>query len=66
MQTQPTKILRIAAVMDRTGLAKPTIYQKIARAEFPASIRLGPRAAGWLEHEIEAWIADRIRDARYK
>jgi prophage regulatory protein len=37
----------------------------IAKKEFPAPIRIGPRASAWAEHEVTAWIAARIaaRDA---
>ncbi|WP_376914965.1 AlpA family phage regulatory protein [Paraburkholderia sp. OAS925] len=66
MQThqQPTKIIRIATVLDRTGLSKPFIYQMIRRGEFPASIRLAPRYAGWVEQEVNDWLDQRIAAAR--
>jgi prophage regulatory protein len=66
MQThqQPTKIIRIATVLERTGLSKPFIYQMIRRGEFPASIRLAPRYAGWVEQEVNDWLNRRIAAAR--
>ena len=66
MQTQnsPTKIIRIAAVTERTGLSKTYIYDMIRRGEFPPSVRLAPRFAGWVEHEVESWLTQRIAAAR--
>lgn len=61
LQEQETKarILRIRKVRDRTGLAPSSIYEKIAKGEFPKSIALGARAVGWIEAEIDEWIAAR-------
>lgn len=64
MQTQPTKIIRLPEVMQRTGASKEFIYKMIRRGEFPASIRIAPRYAGWIESEIEAWLHQRIAAAR--
>ena len=55
------RILRLKDVMKKTGLAKSTIYQKIKDGDFPAQIKLGKRAAGWIESEVDAWIASRIQ-----
>lgn len=49
-------ILRRKQVEDRTGLSRSTIYLRIQEGTFPKPISLGPRAVGWLEHEIEAWL----------
>ena len=56
-------ILRRDQVERATGLPRSSLYAKIARNEFPAPIRLGPRAVGWLEGDIVAWQQARI-DAR--
>jgi prophage regulatory protein len=31
----------------------------MSRREFPQSIKLGPRAVGWAESEITAWLESR-------
>lgn len=59
-----TRILRLPAVKFRTGLARSTIYLGIARGTFPAPISLGARAVGWLECEINDWLAQRIDASR--
>ena len=56
----PQVILRRTQVQARTGISRSGIYQKMADGEFPKSISLGPRAVGWLESSIDAWIQGRI------
>ena len=50
-------ILRRKQVEERTGLSRSTIYLRIHEGTFPRPINIGSRAVGWLEHEIEAWLA---------
>lgn len=54
------KILRKPEVVEKTGLANSTLYAAIARGEFPAPLKLGVRASGWLESEVEAWLESRV------
>jgi prophage regulatory protein len=63
----PLRILRLSEVKHLTGLGTSTIYLKMSRGEFPRQIPLGGGAAvGWAEHEIEAFLQQRIdeRDAK--
>ena len=53
-------ILRRKQVEKRTGLSRSTIYLRIQEGSFPRPINLGARAVGWLENEIEAWLAARL------
>jgi len=57
-------ILRLPLVKARTGLAHSTIYAHIAGGLFPKPIRLGVRAVGWLESDIEQWLASRAEASR--
>ncbi|MBI1216812.1 MAG: AlpA family phage regulatory protein [Alphaproteobacteria bacterium] len=58
------RILRLADVKDRTGLSRSTIYLNIANGLFPSPVSLGRRCVGWLESEVDSWIAARIRQSR--
>ncbi len=60
----PTVILRRPAVQSRTGLSRSTIYLRVAQGTFPRPIPLGPRAVGWLEHEVEAWLQQQVCQSR--
>ena len=53
-------ILRRKQVEKRTGLKRSTIYLYIQEGTFPRPINLGERAVGWVESEIEDWLAARI------
>ncbi len=57
-------ILRLPAVKARTGLSRSSIYLAMSRGEFPRTIRLGEHAVGWLESDVEAWLAERIERSR--
>jgi prophage regulatory protein len=59
-----TKFLRLTEVTARVGLAESTLYAKVVRGEFPAPVKIGPRASAWLEEEIEQWMADRVAASR--
>jgi prophage regulatory protein len=63
---QALAILRRKQVEARTGLKRSTIYAKVAAGEFPAPIRLGARAVGWLEAEIQQWLTSRVAERRAK
>lgn len=52
-------ILRLKKVTEKTGLAKSTIYKKIAANEFPKQRALTSSAVGWLQCEIDNWINSR-------
>ncbi len=57
-------VLRLPAVMGRTGLSRSTIYLRISQGAFPKPITLGVRAVGWLETEIDEWLARQIEQSR--
>jgi prophage regulatory protein len=54
------RILRLSEVKVLTGLARSTIYKKIADDSFPAQIPLGAKSVGWLERDIQDWIQEKI------
>ena len=51
------RIYRLPQVRERTGLATSTIYLHIAQGRFPRPVRIGPRAVGWREADLDAWEA---------
>jgi prophage regulatory protein len=52
-------------VLRRIGIGKTALYDAMARGEFPRPIKLlGGRAVGWLEHEVEQAIRDRVEATR--
>ena len=64
-QTQASlTILRRKQVEARTGLSRSTIYERVAAGSFPAPVNLGGNNVGWVESEIQDWIAARIQESR--
>lgn len=58
------RILRLPQVKERTGLGRSSIYLKENDGIFPQRVSLGARSVGWLESEIDQWIANRIQESR--
>ena len=56
----PARVLRLPRVQTSTGLARSTIYVRVADGSFPQPIRLGARTVGWIESEVDQWIQDQI------
>lgn len=54
------RILRIKAVLARTGLSRSTMYRKMGRGAFPSSIRLSERCIGWRESAVVTWMHNPI------
>ncbi|WP_084813532.1 helix-turn-helix transcriptional regulator [Desulfogranum japonicum] len=59
------RILRMDQVLERVGLGKSTIYERIKEGTFPRQIKLGQRAVGWLEHEVDAWLLSCIENSGF-
>jgi prophage regulatory protein len=54
------RIIKRKEVETITGLSCASIYRKIAAKDFPAQVKLGKNAVGWVESEIQAWIEDKM------
>jgi prophage regulatory protein len=55
--------LRRPAVEEITGLSRSTIYDLMARGEFPRPVRLTPKAVAWPESAIARWLEERATEA---
>lgn len=62
----PQAILRLPEVKARTGLSRSSLYARISENQFPRQINIGPRAVGWVESEINDWLAQCIAESRTK
>ena len=58
----PLEILRRPEVSRRTGLGRSALCAAIQDGRFPKPVKLGPRAVGWVESEISAWIQQRTAE----
>ena len=57
-------ILRLPAVRARVAMSRSTIYQRVREGTFPPPVNLGKRAVGWLEAEVDAWLASQVERSR--
>lgn len=53
------KFLRITSVMDKTGIAKSTIWLWVSENKFPKPIKLSPRITVWEEEKIQEWLNEK-------
>lgn len=53
----PLSLLRLPAVVERTGLSKTEIYRRIRAGVFPPQLKRGSRTSVWPSDAVDAWIA---------
>lgn len=58
------RILRLPQVCKVTSLGRSMIYQLEAERRFPTRVRIGLRAVGWVESEVQCWLASGIEQHR--
>jgi len=57
---KPDRILRLPAVLERTGLSRSTLYRKIKAGTFPRQLSISTRCAGWRESSVIEWMLNPI------
>lgn len=50
------RLIRLPEVVNRAGLKRSAIYQRMNEGPFPKSRSLGPRCTVWVESEIDDWL----------
>ena len=50
------KLLRMADVIEKTGLSRSTILRREKAGTFPAPKAVSEGVVAWLESEIDEWI----------
>jgi prophage regulatory protein len=56
------RMLRMPEVRARTGLSVPSIYRLIGEGRFPRQVPLSTIAIGFVESEVDTWLAERIAE----
>jgi len=54
-------ILDKKKVRRKTGLSDPTIWRLEKAGEFPERVNITPSRVGWIEEEVDKWLASRPR-----
>jgi prophage regulatory protein len=63
-QSVRLNILRLPEVKRMTGLSRSTLYELQAVHRFPHAIKISARSVGWIESEVQEWIARRAELSR--
>lgn len=58
------RFLRLPEVQQRTGIKHTRIHKLETEGRFPKRIKISDRASGWLESEIDEWMAKRLELSR--
>ncbi len=53
-------LLPAAEVTKRTSISRTHIWRLVTAGEFPAPVKIVGRRSGWVESEVDDWIAERI------
>ena len=56
----PIRMLRLAQVIDMTGLGKTKIYELQAAGRFPMRVQITAHSVGWIEKEVQTWLEGRV------
>ena len=58
------RFLRAPEVVQRTGMSRGTIYNKIHAGTFPKQIPIGANLVVWLESDVQKWMQEQIDKGR--
>jgi prophage regulatory protein len=56
------RMLRRPAVLDKTGFSDAALDRAEQLSRFPKRVKLGLRAVGWVEAEVDKWLAARVAE----
>ncbi len=62
MSTSTPSLLRLRQVLERTGLSRSCLYDKVQHDLFPQPCRISERASAWSSDEVDRWIAERLAE----
>ena len=58
------RFIRLPEVLEKTGLKTTRIHELETAGKFPRRVKISDRASGWLEHEVNKWMEQRIAASR--
>ena len=56
------RIYRRPDVEKLVGLSRSTLYAMMAEGNFPKPVKLGKRAVGWREADVQGWLESRYAE----
>ena len=58
------RIIKRPGVEAITGLSRSSIYAMMENGTFPKAVKISQRSVGWLEHEVQEWLKNRVSATR--
>lgn len=58
------KIIRPKVAAEKLGIGLPTLWSWARREDFPRPIQLSSNASGFIESELDDWLARRVSESR--
>lgn len=52
-----SRLLKLAAVKDKTGMGSTWIYDRMKAGEFPRPVKISDGTVRWIESEVDEWIS---------
>lgn len=64
MDQSSMRVLFFRDLKNKKGIAwsRQHVYRQVNAGKFPAPIKLGEATIAWIEHEIDAWLDERIAE----
>ncbi|GAA5561537.1 hypothetical protein Asch03_02144 [Acinetobacter schindleri] len=62
--TATPRLISRKQVEQITSLSRSSIYLLMSQGRFPKPIQIGDQRVAWVIDEINAWVEDRIQNAR--
>lgn len=62
-QANALRFVRLKEVLERVAISRAQLYLLMGKGHFPKNFSLsgpGGRAVGWLESDIDDWVASRV------
>jgi prophage regulatory protein len=50
------RFMRLAEVLQVTGLGRNTVYRRMREGTFPKQIKIGPNSVAWRQSAIAQWM----------
>ncbi len=55
------RIRRLPSVLALLGISRSTLYQNVKNGTFPQPVKLGARAVGWRDSDIQKLIREGVK-----
>ena len=59
MDIQDRRLMKREEVLHLCGMSKTTLYELIAKGEFPPPVSITGRSVGWRQYEVVEWLDSR-------